>query len=116
MTPAPRPELPGTAQALLDAVLAISSDLDQRNVLTRIVEAASRLTGAQYAALGVIGHHGSLVEFVTTGLSAAQHTEIGALPRERASSASSSGTRTPSGWPCWPTTRSRSASPGATRR
>ncbi len=81
MTTDPRPELPGTAQALLDAVIAISSDLDQRSVLTRIVEAACELTGAQYAALGVIGRDGSLVEFVTTGLSSEQRALIGDLPR-----------------------------------
>lgn len=81
MTPDPRPGLPSTAQALLDAVIAISSDLDQRSVLTRIVEAACELTGAQYAALGVIGHDGSLVEFVTTGLDDQQRALIGDLPR-----------------------------------
>ena len=55
MAPDERPTLPGSTQALLDAVIAISSDLDQRSVLTRIVEAACELTGARYAALGVIG-------------------------------------------------------------
>ena len=79
--PDPRPQLPGTAQALLDAVIAISSDLDQRTVLTRIVEAACELTGARYAALGVIGHDGLLVEFVTTGLDTEQRALIGDLPR-----------------------------------
>ncbi len=83
VTAEPPPELPGTAQALLDAVIAISSDLDQRSVLTRIVEAACELTGARYAALGVIGHDGSLVEFVTTGIDAEQHARIGDLPRGR---------------------------------
>ncbi len=76
-----RPELPSTAQALLDAVIAISSDLDQRSVLTRIVEAACELTGAQYAALGVIGGGDFLVEFVTTGLDDEQRALIGDLPR-----------------------------------
>ena len=50
-----RPQLPGPAQSLLDAVIAISSDLDLHSVLARIVEAACELTGARYAALGVIG-------------------------------------------------------------
>ena len=73
----------GAAEALLEAVTAISSDLDLRSVLTRLVEAASRLTDAKYAALGVIGADGSLVEFVTTGMSEEQHRLIGDLPRGR---------------------------------
>lgn len=81
VTPAPPPELPGTTQALLDAVIAISSDLDHRSVLTRIVEAACGLTGARYAALGVIGRAGSLVDFVTTGLDDRERELIGDLPR-----------------------------------
>ncbi|MCW2845489.1 MAG: hypothetical protein JWN22_3405 [Nocardioides sp.] len=83
MTSDPRPELQGTAQALLDAVLAISSDLDLRSVLTRIVESAAQLTGARYAALGVIGNDGDLVEFVTTGLTEHERALIGDLPRGR---------------------------------
>jgi signal transduction histidine kinase len=71
------------AEALLEAVTAISSDLDLRSVLTRLVEAATQLTGAKYAALGVIGSDGSLVEFVTTGLTEEEHRLIGDLPRGR---------------------------------
>ena len=75
--------LGGAAEALLEAVTAISSDLDLRSVLTRLVEAATRLTEAKYAALGVIGADGSLVEFVTTGIDEEQHRLIGDLPRGR---------------------------------
>ena len=64
---------------MLEAVTAISSDLDLRSVLTRIVEAATRLTDSQYGALGVIGADGSLVEFVTTGIDDEQHRLIGDL-------------------------------------
>jgi signal transduction histidine kinase len=78
-----KPVLPGPAQALLDAVTAISSDLDLRGVLLRIVEAATELTGARYAALGVIGADRTLVEFVTTGIGPEQHRLIGDLPRGR---------------------------------
>ena len=81
VTSDPRPQLPGPAQSLLDAVIAISSDLDQRSVLARIVEAACELTGARYAALGVIGPDRSLVEFVTTGIDERQRALIGDLPR-----------------------------------
>ncbi|HMD12741.1 MAG TPA: hypothetical protein VKG90_10455, partial [Marmoricola sp.] len=58
--------LPGSAQPLLDAVIAISSDLDLTSVLTRIVVSASELTGARFGALGVIGGDGELSDFITT--------------------------------------------------
>jgi signal transduction histidine kinase len=76
-------ELPGTSQALLDAVMAISSDLDLHSVLTRIVESATALTGARYGALGVVGGDDELVEFVTTGLTDTERTRIGDLPHGR---------------------------------
>lgn len=75
--------LTGPALALLEAFTAISSDLDLRSVLTRIVEAATQLTGARYGALGVIGPQGSLVEFVTTGLDDQTRAAIGDLPHGR---------------------------------
>ncbi|MGZ8738953.1 MAG: GAF domain-containing protein [Nocardioides sp.] len=77
----PRAALPPAAQALLEAVTAISSDLDQRSVLTRIVEAATTLTDARYGALGVIGADGTLGEFVTTGIDEELRQKIGDLPR-----------------------------------
>jgi signal transduction histidine kinase len=73
--------LPRNAQALLDAVMAISSDLDMHSVLDRIVEAASEITGARYGALGVLGNTGGLVDFVTTGLTDEERAAIGDLPR-----------------------------------
>lgn len=78
-----RTELSGSAQALLEAVMAISSDLDLPVVLTRIVESATELTDAQYGALGVIGGSGDLVEFVTTGIDDDVRAQIGDLPRGR---------------------------------
>ncbi|MET0998224.1 MAG: GAF domain-containing protein [Marmoricola sp.] len=83
MSPHEHRRLGGAAEALLEAVSAISSDLDLRSVLSRIVEAATQLTGARYGALGVLGGDGSLVEFVTTGLSEEEHRLIGDLPRGR---------------------------------
>src|SRR5215213_8993169 len=77
------PGLGGQSGALLDAVMAISSDLDLRGVLTRIVEAATALTGARYGALGVVGAEEFLVEFVTTGLSEDERVGIGDLPHGR---------------------------------
>ncbi len=83
MSPHEHRRLGGAAEALLEAVTAIASDLDLRSVLTRLVEAATQLTDAKYAALGVIGADGLLVEFVTTGLTEEEHRAIGDLPRGR---------------------------------
>ena len=53
-----RLHLPEHVYALLDAIVAISSDLDLHSVLDRIIVAACQITGAQYGAIGVIGHGG----------------------------------------------------------
>ena len=71
---------PASLRTVLDAVAAIASDLDLRSVLTRIVEAATQLTGARYGALGVLGSD-SVVEFVTTGIDEATARSIGDPPR-----------------------------------
>ncbi|QIK74242.1 GAF domain-containing sensor histidine kinase [Nocardioides piscis] len=78
--PTTTPPLTGSATALLDAVSAIASDLDLTSVLTRIVTAATELTDAEYGALGVLGHDGRLVEFITTGIDEATRALIGDLP------------------------------------
>ncbi len=68
---------------LLDVVVGLASDLSVNSVLERIVEAASRLVQAQYAALGVIGSDSDrrLREFITFGMTAEQRSAIGDLPR-----------------------------------
>jgi signal transduction histidine kinase len=76
----PSSALTGPAQALLDAVSAIASDLDLTSVLTRIVSTATQLTDAQYGALGVLGNDGRLVEFLTTGIDEETRALIGDLP------------------------------------
>jgi signal transduction histidine kinase len=74
----------GRLRALFAAGLAVTSELSLDALLHRLVEAAAELTGARYAALGVIGPSGSeLEQFVTHGVDADQRAEIGALPRGR---------------------------------
>jgi signal transduction histidine kinase len=68
---------------LLEAGLALASELSLPVVLQRIVDLAAQVTDARYGALGVIGQGGDLVEFITTGLSAKQRKAIGPLPRGR---------------------------------
>ncbi|MDN3494885.1 GAF domain-containing protein [Planococcus sp. APC 4015] len=65
---------------LLDANSAIVERLDLEIVLRRIVEAAMRLVGARYGALGVIAPDGSLERFIHVGLDAAAADRIGPLP------------------------------------
>jgi signal transduction histidine kinase len=70
-------------RSLLDAVVAIGADLDVHSTLERIVTSACQLVGARYGALGVIGDDRRLVEFITHGLSPAEHEAIGSLPTGR---------------------------------
>ena len=69
--------------ALMDAVVSMSTDLDIATVLDRLVAAGRALTGASYGALGVLGPHGGLQEFVHSGLDAATVARIGDLPQGR---------------------------------
>jgi signal transduction histidine kinase len=67
---------------LFQAGIALNSELSLDALLQKAVEAAAALTGAQYAALGVIDESGEALErFLTTGIDAAQQAAIGALPR-----------------------------------
>jgi len=70
-------------RALLDAVVGISTDLDLRSTLQRIVQSAAALAGARYAALGVIGDDQQLSDFITHGIDPDTHAAIGDLPRGR---------------------------------
>jgi signal transduction histidine kinase len=71
-------------RTLLDTGIAISSELSLDSVLERIVEAAAALTGARYAALGVIDRAGAALErFITTGVDEETRTAIGDPPHGR---------------------------------
>ena len=61
-------------RALVEAGVALSSELSLDALLPKLVEAATELTGAKYAALGVIDRSGSQLErFITTGVDAETH-------------------------------------------
>jgi signal transduction histidine kinase len=69
---------------LLDAGVAIASELSLDSLLDRLVTTAATLTGARYAALGVIDRSGAQLErFVTTGIDDELHRLIGELPHGR---------------------------------
>lgn len=64
-----------------DAVLAIAAERTAEPVLRRLVEAARTLAGGRYAALGIPDGEGGFAQFLTTGLTDAEITAIGPLPR-----------------------------------
>jgi signal transduction histidine kinase len=71
-------------RVLVEAGIALSSELSLDAVLQKLVESAAALTGARYAALGVINEDRSGLErFVFTGLDEETRARIGELPRGR---------------------------------
>jgi signal transduction histidine kinase len=71
-------------RGLVDAGIALSSELSLDDLLQKLAETAAWLTGARYAALGVIDETGTALErFLTTGIAPETHAAIGELPRGR---------------------------------
>lgn len=68
--------------AVSSALLAMSRQLEVRDVLKTIVASARELLDAQYAALGVPDDHGGFAQFVVDGVSEEQWRAIGPLPRQ----------------------------------
>lgn len=75
-----RSGLPADAAALLDAVVAIGSDLDLHSVLRRITETSCALTGARYGFLAILNDGGEVLDFVTHGMSDHAAMAIARLP------------------------------------
>ena len=72
----------GRLRALIEASMAIASELSLESLLQRLVATAAELTGARYAALGVIDRSGLQLErFFTTGVDEETYRAIGELPR-----------------------------------
>jgi GAF domain-containing protein len=71
-------------RALLEAGMALASELSLDSLLQRLTELAAELTGARYAALGVIDPSGSHLErFITFGVDDETRAEIGDPPHGR---------------------------------
>ncbi len=71
-----------TLRSMLEIVRGVLSELDLDTVLDRVLESARELTGARYAALGVLNDaRTELARFVTAGIDDATRLEIGTLPR-----------------------------------
>ncbi|MFW0796322.1 GAF domain-containing sensor histidine kinase [Gordonia sp. CPCC 205515] len=71
---------PAILRDLLEAVLVVGQGLELDHALQRIVEVASQVLDARYAALGVRGSDGQLSAFVYTGISRSQRAKMGHLP------------------------------------
>lgn len=68
---------------LIAAAAAVVGEIELARVLRRLVLEAKTTTGARYAALGVIGPHGVLTDFIHEGLSQEHAEQIGSLPKGR---------------------------------
>ncbi len=69
---------------LLDAGRALMTELDLGVVLDRVLQTARELTGARYAALGILNEQRTELErFLTSGVDPETHRAIGDLPRGR---------------------------------
>jgi signal transduction histidine kinase len=78
-----RPD-PAQVERLLEAGRSLVVELDLEVVLERLLETARELTGARYAAIGVLdAERRGLERFLTSGVDAATHAAIGDLPRGR---------------------------------
>ena len=81
--------MPGTSHSerlrgLIEAGIALGSELSLDALLLKLAETAADLTGARYAALGVIDETGQGLErFVYTGIDREEAEKIGELPRGR---------------------------------
>lgn len=66
--------------ALHEAGLAITAELGLETVLQRVVDTARDLVEARYGALSILGDAGKIELFLTSGITPAERSTIGALP------------------------------------
>jgi signal transduction histidine kinase len=68
---------------LIGSAAAVVGEVDLDRVLRRLVTEARHRTGAAYAAMGVLGTHGVLSDFVYEGIDEETARKIGSLPLGR---------------------------------
>lgn len=73
-------EIQDRMRGLLDAVLAVASELELDTTLRRIVQAAVDLVDARYGALGVLAPDGRIARFLHVGIDDATRAGMGHLP------------------------------------
>jgi signal transduction histidine kinase len=75
---------PERLRRLIDVGRSLVSELNVEQVLDRLLDVARDLTGARYAALGILDDdRRELARFITRGVDAETHAAIGDLPRGR---------------------------------
>jgi signal transduction histidine kinase len=82
----PEPSITGDERLwrLIDVGRQLVTEFDLETVLQRVLDAARELTGAEYAALGVLDRdRRELERFLTVGIDEATRAAIGDLPRGR---------------------------------
>jgi signal transduction histidine kinase len=73
-----------TSRRVLDLARSVLAELDLEVVLDRVLQAARELTGARYAALGVLDESAiELARFITVGVDEQTRAAIGELPHGR---------------------------------
>ena len=74
----------GALRRLLDAGRCVVAELDVETVLHRVLTTAAEITGARYAALGILDEQRTALErFLTHGISDAERRALGEPPRGR---------------------------------
>ena len=66
--------------ALHEAIRTLTSNLSLEMVLQQVADLSRELVSASYSALGIMGDDGTLVQFITSGISQGDRDRIGALP------------------------------------
>lgn len=74
---------PARLRDLVEGAAAVAGQTDLQAILATTVEIAMDLTGAPHAALGVVGAHGGLIDFVHAGLDPDAAKTIGSPPQGR---------------------------------
>ncbi len=72
---------PERIAGLVEGAASVAGQVELSGLLRSTVDIAIELTGAQYGALGVLGEHGGLVDFIHAGMDADTATGIGGHPR-----------------------------------
>jgi signal transduction histidine kinase len=79
LQPVTAPDVSGLTPLITSAARVVSTD-DLGEVLQTLVAQAKKATGARYGAIGVVGYHDVLTEFIYDGIDADQAAMIGHPP------------------------------------
>ncbi len=72
---------PERIAGLVEGAASVAGQVELSSLLRSTVDIAMELTGARYGALGVLGEHGGLIDFIHTGMDRRVVEAIGTPPR-----------------------------------